>query len=178
MNSICGLDCTQCTLKDACKGCAATGGHPFRGGCVIASCCQNRGHGHCGDCSGGDCELKEALIAEFNALGIEDMAKVTDLNALKGSYINLEYTTAAVVMDWRLMKIIFWSANTATAAQTRKSFSSGSGENDARRQNCSLFLQRSFLFVGADAHTGVKQASKNTAGRFGASCRVFFAHGL
>lgn len=92
MNSICGLDCTQCTLKDACKGCAATGGHPFRGGCVIASCCQNRGRGHCGDCSGGDCELKEALIAEFNALGIEDMAKVTDLNALKGSYINLEYT--------------------------------------------------------------------------------------
>lgn len=39
-----------------------------------------------------NCRLKQELIAEFNALGIEDMAEVTDLNLLCGSYINLEYT--------------------------------------------------------------------------------------
>ena len=38
------------------------------------------------------CELKEQLIAEFNALGIEDMEEVKNLNALTGSYINLKYT--------------------------------------------------------------------------------------
>lgn len=37
-------------------------------------------------------ELKKQLIEEFNALNIPDMKKVTDLYALKGSFINLEYT--------------------------------------------------------------------------------------
>lgn len=35
--------------------------------------------------------MKQQLIEEFNALGIEDMETVTDLNVLPGSYINLEY---------------------------------------------------------------------------------------
>ena len=43
-------------------------------------------------CADMPCKLKEKLIAQFNALGIEDMEKVTSLNALKGSFINLEYT--------------------------------------------------------------------------------------
>ena len=31
-------------------------------------------------------------MAEFNALSLEDMEEVTDLNALKGSFINLDLT--------------------------------------------------------------------------------------
>lgn len=31
------------------------------------------------------------MIAEFNRMHIADMREVTDLNALKGSFINLEY---------------------------------------------------------------------------------------
>lgn len=36
-------------------------------------------------------ELKQQLIDEFNALNIEGMPKVESLNALVGSYVNLEY---------------------------------------------------------------------------------------
>lgn len=35
---------------------------------------------------------KQDLIQRFNRLGIEDMAEVTELNELKGDFINLEYT--------------------------------------------------------------------------------------
>ena len=40
----------------------------------------------------GECALKERLLQEFNQLGVPGMDRVTDLNALPGSYINLEYT--------------------------------------------------------------------------------------
>ena len=41
-----------------------------------------------------DCfpDSKKKLMAEFNALGIEDMPEVTELCQLNGSYVNLEYT--------------------------------------------------------------------------------------
>lgn len=38
------------------------------------------------------CKLKQQLVTEFNELGIEDMEEITDLNALYGAYINLQYT--------------------------------------------------------------------------------------
>lgn len=41
--------------------------------------------------NGGDKMLKEKLVKEFNQLGIDDMATVTDLNELKGDFINLQY---------------------------------------------------------------------------------------
>lgn len=47
---------------------------------------------NCRKCSEEFRELKEKLIAEFNALGIKGMKEVTDLNELKGSFINMEYT--------------------------------------------------------------------------------------
>lgn len=90
--TICGIDCGECPFKNSCGGCAATNGSPFGGKCVLAGCCQGKGQGSCGECSDSPCGLKEQLIAEFNALGIEDMPRVTDLNALLGSFINLEYT--------------------------------------------------------------------------------------
>ena len=89
--SICGLDCAKCTVKDACGGCSTQKGVPFHGGCVVAACCGNEGCEHSGKFSEDVCELKEQLIAEFNALGIEDMEEVKNLNALTGSYINLKY---------------------------------------------------------------------------------------
>ena len=90
--SICGLDCTKCDLNTTCKGCSETGGKPFGGSCMVAECCQGRKRDGCGDFSKNICALKRELIAEFNALGIEDMPEVTDLCALWGAYINLEYT--------------------------------------------------------------------------------------
>ena len=88
--SICGAECAQCPSKDSCGGCRETNGRPFGRECVIAACCRNGGREHCGQC-GGTCALKAPLIAEFNALGIADMAEVTDLNALLGSFVNLAY---------------------------------------------------------------------------------------
>ena len=37
-------------------------------------------------------KLKAGLLSEFNSLGIDGLGPVTGLNALKGSFINLEYT--------------------------------------------------------------------------------------
>lgn len=91
-SSLCGIDCTNCPLKDRCNGCAATNGRPFGGDCVIALCCKSKGHTHCEKCIDMPCELKKKLISEFNSLGIKDMEEVKNLNALKGSFINVEYS--------------------------------------------------------------------------------------
>lgn len=90
--SICGLDCSQCGFRDACKGCTETDGKPFGGDCMIAVCCREKKCQNCGKSFVLPCRLKEELIAEFNALGIEDMEEVTKLYALWGAYINLQYT--------------------------------------------------------------------------------------
>lgn len=90
-NSICGIDCGQCPMKYDCGGCIATQGRPFGGSCVLALCCENNGCEHCGEAFEKACKLKAELVAAINALGIEDMAEVTDLNALRGAFVNLEY---------------------------------------------------------------------------------------
>jgi len=90
--SICGINCTKCELRASCGGCIKTNGHPFGGECVVALCCRNNGRDNCGECTYDSCRLREQLILEFNALGIKDMVKITGLNALKGTYINIEYT--------------------------------------------------------------------------------------
>ena len=89
--TICGADCGLCPMQAACGGCRKTGGHPFGGNCVLAECCRDRGQTDCGAC-GGACATKAALIAEFNALHIPGLPPVTDLNALRGAFVNLEYT--------------------------------------------------------------------------------------
>lgn len=90
--ALCGLDCAECGMKDQCSGCAPTGGRPFGGTCMLAACCQGKGQERCAPCGSFEaCGLKAQLIAEFNALGIADMPEVTDLAALAGSFINLEY---------------------------------------------------------------------------------------
>lgn len=84
MLSICGVDCCEkCHRKEACGGCAQTGGHPFGGRCVAAEWMQM-----CG--VDGFLQRKAALIGEFNALGIAGL-HITDLNLLSGAFVNLLY---------------------------------------------------------------------------------------
>lgn len=92
MSAICGLNCNTCGFKDNCGGCKATNGHPFGGSCIVAECCNSSECVNCGRAFEAPCKLKEQLITEFNALGIDDMDEVTELYALKGSFVNLEYT--------------------------------------------------------------------------------------
>ena len=92
MKSYCGLDCSECSLKTSCSGCTETNGRPFGGTCMLAVCCIKQGCENGGHAFEAPCRLKKQLIAEFNGLGIEDMEEVTDLNALQGAYINLQYT--------------------------------------------------------------------------------------
>ena len=83
-DSMCGINCEQCSLRSTCAGCTSSNGRPFGGECVVASCCQKS--------EGCWKAFKEKLIAAFNALHVDGMPEVTDLNALRGSFINLEYT--------------------------------------------------------------------------------------
>lgn len=94
MKTVCGLDCGECGLleKGECGGCNQTNGRPFGGSCMLAVCCERKGCENCGRAFEASCKLKEQLIREFNALGIEDMQEVCDLNALHGAYVNLQYT--------------------------------------------------------------------------------------
>ena len=99
MKSICGINCTNCELSDTCDGCSETNGQPFGAECIVALNCRK-----------GETalrELKEKLIDEFNELSIKDMDRVTDLNALKGSFINIEYVlpTGQAVKFWDDNKI-------------------------------------------------------------------------
>ena len=95
--SICGVDCGRCELCGSCNGCAETDGRPFGAGCVVAACCKK-----------GEAELdafREKLIAAFRSLGIEEMQQVSELYALKGSFINLEYSLPSG------QKVKFWDDN-------------------------------------------------------------------
>lgn len=103
--SICGLDCSNCEWKNTCNGCTETNGKPFGGECIIAECCKKRGCSNCGKSFEAPCRLKDELIREYNALGIEDMEEVSDLFALKGSFVNLEY----MLPSGQLIK--FWGSD-------------------------------------------------------------------
>lgn len=87
MLSLCGTECcNECTRKEQCGGCQKADGHPFGGNCIAAECVKR----------GGAPELfriKNDLISEFNALGIEGL-NVSDLNLLNGFFVNLEYPLA------------------------------------------------------------------------------------
>jgi len=84
MDSICGINCDECRMKENCKGCAATQGKPFGGACVAAECIKR-----CGKC--GYEAYKAKTISELNALNVLDMPKVTTLVELSGAFVNLEY---------------------------------------------------------------------------------------
>jgi len=84
MKSICGADCDNCQMNTMCKGCAATNGSPFGGHCPVAKCIT----------VGGEDSFKEfkaQVIKEINEQKIKGMPFITDLFALCGSFVNLEY---------------------------------------------------------------------------------------
>lgn len=82
--SICGIDCTKCELGRGCRGCASTGGRPFGAECVVALCLK--------DGENALYACKKDLIAAFHALPLEELKALAGLHALKGSFINLEYS--------------------------------------------------------------------------------------
>ena len=81
--SICGVDCNQCEQNNTCNGCTKTNGHPFGPECLVASCLKDGEHVLL--------EFKKKLITALHALKIPDMEDITELFALKGSTINIEY---------------------------------------------------------------------------------------
>lgn len=88
METICGADCSKCQFQKDCKGCLATKGRPFGGDCLLAACCDYQS---CPEAKERIKRCKATFIDEFNALKIEGMPKVSELYALKGSFVNLEY---------------------------------------------------------------------------------------
>lgn len=138
----------KCELNCECKGCLRTDGRPFGEKCIVAGCCQK-----------GETalkELKENLIAAFQGLHIQDMEEVTDLNALKGSFVNIEYhlpngetvkfwndnriylgiscikRTAIGVMGLLPMKNISWYRNTGNMVPTPKLWYLSGGTKEFR----------------------------------------------
>ena len=86
MESICGANCEECELykNKKCEGCQATNGCPFGKKCWIAKYYEIGG-------KETFAEFKKQIIEEFNSLNIDGMPKITELYALNGAYVNMEY---------------------------------------------------------------------------------------
>lgn len=87
MEAICGADCDNCGFGKAnnCKGCTETKGCPFGKQCFIARYILTGGK--------ESFELfKKQLIDEINDINIPGMPKIDSLNALNGSFVNLDYS--------------------------------------------------------------------------------------
>ena len=51
VESRCGIVCSECKYREEmnCGGCVNIS-NPFWGECKIKSCCEQKGHSHCGQC--------------------------------------------------------------------------------------------------------------------------------
>ena len=61
IESRCGILCGKCEFKESmgCKGCVHIE-KPFWGeSCPVKSCCEGKGHAHCGQCGEFPCALAE-----------------------------------------------------------------------------------------------------------------------
>ena len=81
--SICGADCGACEMKESCRGCCESQGKHFGEKCVIAAYQEKGDKAFTG--------FKQQLMNAFNALNIPDLPPITELYALRGAFINLEY---------------------------------------------------------------------------------------
>lgn len=84
-NTLCGVNCSECMMIKQCKGCVETNGCPLGKQCFIASYIS----------VGGEekfLEFKKKLIAELYDLELPGMPEVSELYALVGNFVNLEYT--------------------------------------------------------------------------------------
>lgn len=75
--SLCGADCAKCQWNATCPGCSDER-------CFIAKYIKKEGKEQYE-------KFKQALISEFNSLGISGMPKINELYALVGNFVNLEY---------------------------------------------------------------------------------------
>lgn len=87
MSSICGVNCDECGVKDKCKGCVETNGHPWGGDCVLAEFCYDS-NGHTKE---KIIAYKKDLIKEINDLRLNFIGEVKELYPLNGMFVNLEY---------------------------------------------------------------------------------------
>ncbi len=63
VESRCGILCSACGYREQinCSGCLHIQ-KPFWGdACPVKACCENKKHGHCGQCSAFPCELLNAF---------------------------------------------------------------------------------------------------------------------
>lgn len=82
--SVCGANCAECPSRETCPGCTETNGYPFGKQCYVAKYILTDGMENYQ-------AFKKGLIDEVNALNIDGMEPVTELYALVGNYVNLEY---------------------------------------------------------------------------------------
>ncbi len=87
MSSICGVNCEECKIKDKCKGCVETNGHPWGGDCVLAQFCYDK-NGHTQE---KIVTYKNELLKEIKALDFDFVKEIRELYPLKGMFVNLEY---------------------------------------------------------------------------------------
>ena len=88
MSSICGVNCNECSIKDKCKGCVETNGHPWRGDCVLVEFCYDKNEARTKE---KICAYKNELINEINDLNLGFIAQIEELYPLNGKFVNLEY---------------------------------------------------------------------------------------
>ena len=84
-DTICGADCSACSLREGCAGCRATCGRPFGGPCVAAEYIR----------AGGQeayAQFRRTLLSEINSiLRDRGIPEADALYALPGSMVNLAY---------------------------------------------------------------------------------------
>ena len=83
-SSFCGTECSSCNFRLDCFGCIESCGKPFGEECFVAALCGK---------NPAEFQIfKQKLIAAINALNISEMGVITELYALRGSFVNIEYT--------------------------------------------------------------------------------------
>ena len=82
---ICGANCAACGQRETCPGCAATGGSPFGGRCVVAEYIRTGGMEQY-------TAFRAGLLGEINALlRARDLPAAETLYELPGAWVNLAY---------------------------------------------------------------------------------------
>ena len=85
MSTLCGADCSGCSFKAECRGCAATCGIPFGGKCVAAEYIKNNGRDRYA-------EYKADLLSRVNDfMRNNGLPEATALFELTGFLVNMAY---------------------------------------------------------------------------------------
>jgi len=84
IESRCGLQCESCSWRAStgCPGCLHQE-HPFWGVCPLKTCCEGKGHAHCGECADFVCaQLHDFAYDTENGIG--DGARIEQCRRWKG----------------------------------------------------------------------------------------------